>query len=95
MKKYTLILLLFISNCIFSQSYLGTIVKQVNFREGPGTDYEIISSLKPNTKVFISSLETDNDFYSIIDIETNKEGYVNKSFVKVGNIINKSSDYPQ
>lgn len=90
MKKYLLILLLFISNCIFSQSYLGTITKQVNFREGPGSDYEIISSLKPNTKIFISSLEAENDYYNIIDIENDVEGYVHKSFVKIGNSIIKS-----
>lgn len=69
------------SNGLLSQSYLGTITKQVNFREGPGSDYEIISSLKPGTEIFISSLETDNDFYNVIDIKSNKEGYVHRSFV--------------
>ena len=48
----------------FSQSYLGNITKQVNFREGPGSDYEIIKSLKPGSQIFISSLDTDDDFYN-------------------------------
>ena len=65
----------------YSQSYLGTITKQVNFRQGPGSDYEIISSLKPGTQVFILSSESDNNFYNIINIKTDEEGFVNKSFL--------------
>ena len=60
---------LLLYNLGFSQSYLGTITKQVNFRQGPSSDYEIISSLKPGTQVFISSTETEDDFYNIIDIK--------------------------
>lgn len=66
MKKIILILFLFLSNIVLSQSYLGTISKQVNFREGPGSDYSIIRSLKPGMQIFITSLETENDYYNII-----------------------------
>ena len=90
MKKI-LLFFLFISNIICSQSYLGTITKQVNFREGPtGNDY-IISTLKPNDQVFLISLETENDYYNIIDIATDQEGYVHKSFVKIGKLVSKSN----
>ena len=90
-KLLLLIFFILISNAIYSQSYLGTITKQVNFREGPSTLDNIISSLKPNTQIFIISLETENDYYNIIDIGTDKEGYVNKSFIKVGKLVNKSN----
>jgi hypothetical protein len=91
MKKILLSLFfILISNGILSQSYLGTITKQVNFREGPSGDDTIISSLKPKTQIFIVSLETENDYYNIIDIATDREGYVHKSFVKIGKIVNKS-----
>lgn len=88
MKK-NIILLLFIlfSFSGFSQSYLGNITKQVNFREGPGSDYEIIKSLKPGSQIFISSLDTDDDFFNIVDIESDIEGYVHKSYVKIGKLI--------
>ncbi len=83
MKKIlSLTLLLLTSFICFSQSYLGTVTKLVNFRKGPGTDYSIISTMKPGTQIFIISLETENGFYNIIDIATDKEGYINKSFVK-------------
>ena len=85
-------LLFFIGCSVFGQSYLGTITKQVNFRQGPGSDYEIISSLKTGTQVFISSIETEDDFYNIIDIKSDKEGYVHKSYVKVGKLVSKSTE---
>jgi len=75
----------------FAQSYLGTITKQVNLREGSGKDYDVMGSLKPGTQIFIVSLETENDYYNIIDIRTDKEGYVHKSFVKLGKEVKENN----
>lgn len=75
----------------FAQSYLGTITKQVNLREGSGKDYDVIGSLKPGASIFIVSVDTENDFYNIIDIRTNKEGYVHKSFVKLGKPVRENN----
>jgi hypothetical protein len=91
MKKLLLLTILLLTALTgFSQSYLGQVTKQVNFRQGAGTDYGVISSLKAGTQIFIISLETENDFYNIIDIATDKEGYIHKSFVKVGQEIEKN-----
>ncbi|RTY99950.1 SH3 domain-containing protein [Flavobacterium sp. RSP49] len=90
-KKALLLFLILISNSIFCQSYLGMITKQVNFREGSSTDESIISSLKPYTQIFIISLGAENDYYNVIDIATDREGYVHKSYVKVGEVVNKSN----
>lgn len=92
MKKATILLFFFVITSLHSQSYLGTISKEVNLREGPSSDYGIIRSLKAGTQIFISSLETENDFYSIINIATNEEGYVHKSFVRVGKLVARSSE---
>lgn len=89
-KLFILTIFLLTSSICFSQSYLGWVTKQVNFRQGPGTDYSVISSLKPGTQIFIVSLETENDFYNIIDIATDKEGYIHKSFVKIDEIVEKN-----
>ena len=92
MKKVFILFFFFLLSISgFSQSYLGNITKQVNFREGPGSDYEIIKSLKPGAQIFISSLDTDDDFYNIVDIESDLEGYVHKSYVKVGKIVSRST----
>ena len=91
MKKLTLIIILLLSAISgFSQSYLGWVTKQVNFRQGPGTDYGVISSLKPGAQIFIVSLETENDFYPVIDIDTDREGFIHKSFVKIGELVKKN-----
>ena len=71
-------------------SYLGYVNKQVNFRQGPGTDYKIIKSLIPGTQLFINSLNTSNNYYSVIDIYSNMEGYVHKSYVNVGEKVEKN-----
>lgn len=89
-KEIILLLLLTTSNGVLCQSYLGTITRQVNFREEPATDNGIISSLKQGTQIFIVSLETENDFYNIIDIATDKEGYIHKSFIKLGDLVEKN-----
>ncbi|MDH7462583.1 SH3 domain-containing protein [Chitinophagaceae bacterium 26-R-25] len=71
---------------------MGTIIKTANFREGAGKEFEVISSLKKNLIIFIVSSETENDFYNIIDIKTNKEGYVHKSCVKLGPAIKENEE---
>lgn len=92
MKRLILLLLIITTNGVLCQSYLGTITKQVNFREGSSSDDNIISSLKPKTQIFIVSLETENDYYNVIDIATDREGYVHKSYVKVGKLVSKSNE---
>lgn len=74
----------------FGQSYLGQISKKVNFREGPGTEYPIIASLKVGQQIFIISKDIDSDYYNVIDISTNKEGYVHKLYIKIGREIKKN-----
>ena len=91
MKKSILLpILLVFSVLSFSQSYLGWITSKVNFREQPSTTASILCSLKPGTLIFIISLDTSEDFYNIIDIKTNTEGYVNKKFVEIGKLVKEN-----
>jgi len=91
MKKTLLITLFLLTSMVgYSQSYLGWITKQVNFREGPSTEYSVVKSLKLGTQIFIVSTNAENNYINIIDIETNKEGYVNKSYIKLGDIVEKN-----
>jgi hypothetical protein len=85
MPKFILTFLFLLSILTsISQSYLGWATKKVNFRNGPGTEYETITSINQGAQLFIVSLEPENDFYNVIDIATDKEGYIHKSFIKVG-----------
>lgn len=67
---------------LYSQSYLGYITKKVTMRDGPGKEYKTLLTLKKNSPVFLFSLTTENDYYHIIDIETNTEGYIPSTYVK-------------
>jgi uncharacterized protein YgiM (DUF1202 family) len=86
MFKAILVALLTLSSVsgAFAQAYLGNTTKQVNLREGPGTDYAVLRSLVGGTQLFIVSTETVDGFYEVIDIRTNTEGYVHSSFVRLG-----------
>jgi hypothetical protein len=91
MKKIlALIFFLLITFAGFGQSYIGVVTKRVNFRKGPSIENEVLFSLKPGAQIFIISTEIENDFYNIIDIATNREGYVHKSFVKLVKMISLS-----
>ena len=85
MKTLLFAFILVISNfSLNAQSYLGYATKNVNLRQGPGTNYEIDTVVKQNAQIFLFSLDAENNFYHVIDISTNTEGYVHKDFVKVG-----------
>ncbi len=91
MKKHIIcFLLLFNSLFTFGQSFLGKVTKQVNFREGPSKESSVIGKLQAGTQIFIISLDSENDFYNIIDIASNKEGYIHKSFIKIGQEVEKN-----
>ena len=96
MKKFIL-LLFFVSTFSHSQSYLAYVINEdgnsVNLRKGPSIDYGIHKSLEPGSNLFVISLEKTGDFYNLIDIESNIEGYMHKSFVRfTGDIIEESGD---
>lgn len=83
---------LILSSNLYSQSYLGWVKKKTNLREGPTTESSILLTLNAGTQIFIESLDTYNGFYSVIDIETNTEGYIAESYIKTGEVVEKSKD---
>ena len=91
MKRIILVFfILLLSSVGFCQSYLGWITKKTNLYEGPGTDYNTLMSLKTGTQIFNISLNEENEFYNVIDLVTNTEGFVQKSKVKIGDVVYKN-----
>jgi len=66
------------------KSYLGTINDEINLMLGPSEEFEIIKSLAVGTEVFIISNKTINNYYHVIDISSNKEGYVDMKYINLG-----------
>lgn len=88
MKK-VLFFILFLVGSIgcFCQSYLGKTTTSVNFRESASLNSGVIRILPNEASLFIISLETVNGFLHAIDIKTNREGYVYKKYVKIGEVV--------
>jgi hypothetical protein len=66
------------------KSYIGVVNKGVDLLAGPGSGFEIIKKLISGNQLFIISDKTINDYYNVIDILSNEEGYVHKSSVELG-----------
>ena len=67
------------------KSYIGIVNKEIDLLSGPGSGFEIIKNLIPGNQLFIISDKPINDYYNVIDIVSNEEGYVHKSFVELAN----------
>ncbi|MBP2024023.1 cell wall-associated NlpC family hydrolase [Clostridium punense] len=64
----------------FSVNKLGTVkVSALNFRTGPGTNYDVIQSLKEGTKLEV--IEETKGWYKCV--YNNNTGYVSKEFVNL------------
>jgi hypothetical protein len=66
-----------------AQSYLGVIPASVNLREEPSKSAAVLDRLPARSQLFIYSRVPESDFYHVIDIRTDQEGWVHKSLVKV------------
>jgi hypothetical protein len=90
-KSLFALIIFFVSSTIcLGQSYLGLVTDYVNFRQGPGTEHGVISTLQPDDVVFIISLELENEFYQVIDIATDRLGYIHKSFIEIAEKIEEN-----
>jgi hypothetical protein len=87
-----IVICILLSHVGLAQSYLGQTTKQVNLREGPGTDYEVLRSLPQGSQLFVVIDEVENDFYPVVDIGSNVEGYVHRSFVKLIRILEENRE---
>ena len=75
------------------KSYIGIVKnKEINLLEGPGSGYEIITNLIPGSELFIISNKSINGYYNVIDVLSNKEGYVDVLFVDLGDEIKANDD---
>lgn len=96
MKKITLTLL-FLSVCltiVVAQSYLAVTSQKANLRDTPDKSSEVLDLLKANAQLFVYSSEITNGYYNVIDIETDQEGWIHNSLVKLIQEIPKSDVSP-
>ncbi len=94
MKRFIASLLLFFCfvTLLNAQSYLGYVTKQVNFRTQSNTSCKVISSLQPGTALFVVSKQKINGFYTVLNIETDQEGFVHANYVQLDKILPKNEN---
>jgi uncharacterized protein YgiM (DUF1202 family) len=84
MKIVFLILLLTANSMIVkAQLKLGTAKSEINFREGPGLNYRIVSTIDHSNLLVILPREPQNNFIEVFDIETSSTGYVSENLIGV------------
>lgn len=84
MKRIYLLLLcvLFFSQTCSAEAFLGHInVFKANMRELPGRASNIIDSLSQMQQVYIFDEPAQNKFLHVINIATNKEGYIHMQLI--------------
>jgi uncharacterized protein YgiM (DUF1202 family) len=84
MKTLFLLILLTTSSFgVFAQLKLGSAKSQVNFREGPGINYKIVSTIDNSNLLVILPRESRNNYIEVFDIESSSYGFVSEKLITV------------
>jgi uncharacterized protein YgiM (DUF1202 family) len=68
---------------VYGQLKLGGSQSEVNFREGPGLNSKVLSTVSRSNLLVILPGESQNGFVYVFDIESSSFGFVYESLVKV------------
>jgi len=72
----------------FAQLKLGSAKSQINFREGPGVNYKIVSTIDNSNLLVILPREPKNKFIEVFDIESSSYGFVSENLITVIDSLN-------
>lgn len=61
--------------------HIAYTISNLNLREGPGTDYDIITKIPQYETVFYDDDDRDDDFTKVIYVATGDEGYVSSKYL--------------
>jgi uncharacterized protein YgiM (DUF1202 family) len=84
MKIKLLIFLLSVNSFIVkAQLKLGTAKSEINFREGPGLNYNVASTIDHSNLLVILPREPQNNFIEVFDVETSTDGFVSENLITI------------
>jgi hypothetical protein len=82
------LLLLLISRFpLYGQLKLGSSQSEINFREGPGVDSKILSTISRSNLLVILPGEPQNSFVQVFDIESSSFGFVYEPYIRVNDTL--------
>jgi hypothetical protein len=83
-KSIALLLLLLVYELpTYCQLKLGGSQSEINFREGPGTNAKVLSTISSSNLLVILPGEPQNGFVQVFDIESSSFGFVYEPLVKI------------
>jgi len=85
---FLLLLMIAVSFNAFAQLKLGSAKSQINFREGPGVNYKIVSTIDNSNLLVILPREPKNKFIEVFDIESSSYGFVSENLITVIDSLN-------
>lgn len=74
------------------QSYLGYVTEKTIMLSGFELGDQVVATPERGTPLFVSSLETEQGFYQVLNISTNDEGYILKEYVKIDRELNENEN---
>ena len=90
MKRAFLIIIIIVAASFnaFAQLKLGSAKSQINFREGPGLNYKVVSTIDNSNLLVILPRVPQNNFIEVFDIETSSYGFVSENLILVTDTLN-------
>jgi uncharacterized protein YgiM (DUF1202 family) len=85
---FLLAIIIVTSGNLFAQLKLGSAKSQINFREGPGLNYKVVSTIDNSNLLVILPREPQNNFIEVFDIETSSYGFVSENLISVIDTLN-------
>jgi uncharacterized protein YgiM (DUF1202 family) len=86
--SFLLLLILLSGFPLYSQLKLGGCRSEINFREGPGLNSKILSTVGSSNLLVILPRESQNGYVEVFDIESNSFGFVYESLISVTDTLN-------
>ena len=75
------------------QLRLGSSANEINFRQAPGTNSKVLSTVTSSNLLVIMPREPQNGFVEVFDIESNSFGFVFESLITVTDTLNFSEQH--
>jgi hypothetical protein len=87
-KSIALLLLLLVYELpAYSQLKLGGSQSEINFREAPGTNSRVLSTISSSNLLVILPGEAQNGFVQVFDIESSSFGFVYEPLIKLSDTL--------
>lgn len=85
---FLIILIIAASFSAFAQLKLGSAKSEINFREGPGTNFKVVYKIDRSNLLVILPREPKNNFIEVFDIESSSYGFVAENLITVTDSLN-------